>query len=456
MAVTGIFAITETLDLAIKYICNKYKTDNGRTIQSYACTPTTAASEMLFTQRTKGTGQNSVLAHHIYQSFAAGEVTVEEAMEAGKKLADRLLKGQYEYVIATHLNTGKIHNHIIFNSVNMVSGRTFNTEHNRGGKAWYLVRKISDEICKEMNLSIVENAYLGTGKSYYEWLIDKEGKSYKSKLRSEIDTNIRTAKNFDDFIKKMRSAGYEVNNEGVYLKFKAPGQQRYTRSKTLGYYYTEEKIIERIEKNTGRRREFMQSLNLPQIIDTSQEKFRQGDGLEHWAKLKNFKAAAEILSYLSEHGISNDSQLLAKTDEMHEQRIEARESIKTIDSKINSLQISVRNLKEYNELKPLYDKYKTAKNKEKFFRENESNIMLYEEAVEQLRKQFGRKKLPQISIIQKQIDELKEKKDRLYSEYSQSKKEAYKLEKMRRQLDKYMRTEEPVKEVKEKDNNRSR
>lgn len=441
MATTGIHSITVTLNYAIEYICQDYKTDNGRTIQTFACTPKTAAAEMLLTQKIKGTGQNSVLAHHIYQSFPPGEVSVETAMKAGKELADRLLKNQYEYVIATHIDRDHIHNHIIFNSVNMVTGRTFETEQNRGGKVYWKIRRMSDKICEELNLSTVQNAELGKGKTYYEWSMDKQGKSYKSQLKSAIDSAVKTSKSFDNFISKMQAEGYEIDSSGMYLKFKAPGQQRYTRCKTLGYYYTEEKIKERIDKKNGRQKEFIKSLKLPQIIDTTSEKYNNSDGLEHWAKLKNFKAAAEILSYLSEQNVANDEQLAARTDELHEQRIAAGEEIKQLEQNINKLTLLHKKLSVYYTLKPLYTEYRAAKDKDKFFRKNEDNIMLYEETVQHLREVYNNKKLPKISVIEQQLNTLKSKKDRLYDKYRRSRTEAYKLEKMKQQLDKYMKNE---------------
>lgn len=441
MATTGIHSITLTLNYAIEYICQDYKTDNGRLIQSYACSPRTAAAEMLFTQKIKGTGQNKILGHHLYQSFRPGEVTPEQAMKIGKELADKLLKGQYEYVIATHIDREHIHNHIIFNSVNMVTGRTFETEQNRNKKVYWKIRKISDEICKEFGLSVVQNAELNKGKSWYEWDMEQQGKSYKARIKNDIDDVVKTAKNFDDFINKMSSLGYTVNNDGKYLKFKAPEQQRFIRAKTLGYYYTEEKLKERILKRTvqkARNREFMQSLDLPNIIDTSAEKYNNGDGLEYWARLRNMQNAAKILNYFSDRGITNLSDLETTIDTMHEQRITSKEQITQLEKQVNTLQFNLRNIKAYNELKPLYGRYKASKNKDKFFFEHEKDIIFYEGVVQELRAVYGSNALPKEDKVEKEIKKLKTKIDRLYKEYRQSKNEAFKLEKMRQQLDRYM------------------
>ena len=106
------------------------------------------------------------MAFHLIQSFMPNEATSEQAHEIRKRLADELLKGQYEYVISTHIDKGHIHNHIIINSINFENGKSFSTEHDRkNNPAWKKIRSISDEPCKENGLSVINNPERGKGKS---------------------------------------------------------------------------------------------------------------------------------------------------------------------------------------------------------------------------------------------------------------------------------------------------
>ena len=160
MAYTSIHTIRATVSAAIAYITNGDKTVNGVYVNSYACRANSAgASEDFRAVRNTGTGRTQILAYHMIQSFAPGEVTPEQAMQIGEELCDRYLKGDYQYVIAVHNDKDHLHCHIIFNNTNLYNGLGFTTEHNQGKKnerAWAELREISDEICKEHGLSLID------------------------------------------------------------------------------------------------------------------------------------------------------------------------------------------------------------------------------------------------------------------------------------------------------------
>lgn len=224
--------------------------------------------------RATGTGRSSVLCEHIIQSFAPGEITPEQAMAMAQELCHRLLKDQYQYVIAVHNDHDHIHAHIIFNNTNMVTGRTFETEENQGKKstrAWAKLREQSDNICRENNLSVIENPGKSKGKSHFEWDMSRQNISWKEKLRYKLDQVISISDDFGDFLFRCteNDISLEYNpDRKIDLKFKLNGQQRYIRAQTLGWNYETEQIKKRIallkaEKSASQK-----------IVKTTSEKFQ--------------------------------------------------------------------------------------------------------------------------------------------------------------------------------------
>lgn len=159
MAITRIYAVKRNLIKKLENIMDRMKTDGGLLISSFDVVPETAylqfemtrdLSEMLRGEQRK---QNSNLAHHIIQSFCIREITPERAHEIGKKLADNVLNSQYEYVLATHIDTEHIHNHIIFNAFSNVTYKKFNSDR----KAYWKIRRISDGLCDQYGISVIES-----------------------------------------------------------------------------------------------------------------------------------------------------------------------------------------------------------------------------------------------------------------------------------------------------------
>ena len=253
MAYTSIHSIKAIDGAALRYITNGDKTVNGLYVQSYACRADSAgASEDFRAVRGTGTGRTQILAYHMIQSFAPGEVTPEQAMQIGEELCDRYLKGDYQYVIAVHHDKSHLHCHIIFNNTNLYNGLSFTTEHNQGRRterAWAELREISDEICAEHGISVIEP--IGKGVSHYENEMQKEGKSWKEKLRVRIAEVILYSRDFADFLRNCTASGIEYvytphNKYKLKFKLSGDGQQRFTRAETLGEGFTVESITEQI------------------------------------------------------------------------------------------------------------------------------------------------------------------------------------------------------------------
>ena len=163
-------------------------------------------------------------AYHLIQAFAPGEVSYEEAHRIGKELADKVLEGKYSYVLTTHIDKGHIHNHIIFCA-------TDNIEHNKYHdckQSYYHIRKLSDELCKEHNLSIIIPGG-ERGKKYKEWQSDQNGSTWKTQLRRDINFCIKSASTYEDFLLLMRAKGYEI-------KPKTEKSESIPRSDTARFY----------------------------------------------------------------------------------------------------------------------------------------------------------------------------------------------------------------------------
>ena len=255
MAYTSIHSIKATDWAALDYITRSDKTINGLYVQSYACRADSRGAAADFRAvRAGGTGRTQILAHHIVQSFAPDEVTPEQALQIGEELCDRFLQGNYQYVLAVHTDKSHTHCHIIFNNTNLYNGLSFTYEHNQGKvkeRSWAQLRAISDELCKEHGISVIEPKAKGV--SHFEHDMQLQGKSWKDKLRAKIAEVAFYSKDFADFLRNCSASGieyvYKPQNK-VKLKFRlsGEGQQKFTRAETLGEDYTAERIAEQIEQ----------------------------------------------------------------------------------------------------------------------------------------------------------------------------------------------------------------
>ena len=210
--------------------------------------------------------QGGVEGYHLVQSFAPGEVTPELAHQIGLELAERLLGGQFQAVVSTHLNTRCIHNHIVWNSVSLTNGRKYRSNE----KSYYTqVRRLSDELCQEHGLSIIQPGRTGQpGRSYVQWQAEQEGKpTWKTPLQRDVDEAISRALTWRQFVREMEGRGYTFRFDRKYPILTPPGRQRPVRLKTLGWKYTPESIRRRIlaPKRTpaGKKRRYRLRGKLP-------------------------------------------------------------------------------------------------------------------------------------------------------------------------------------------------
>ena len=415
MAITKIHPIKSTLKKALDYIENPDKTDGKLLVASFACSYETAdiEFEMLLAQAYQK-GNN--LAHHLIQSFAPGEATAEQAHEIGKQLADEVLQGKYPYVLTTHIDKGHVHNHLIFCAVDMVNQRKYVSNK----QSYAYIRRTSDRLCKEHGLSVVKPGQ-SKGKSYAEWDAQRKGTSWKTKLKVAIDVAIPQAKDFDDFLRLMQAQGYEIK-PGKFISFRAPGQERFTRCKTLGEAYNEEAIKERIKSRAiTRRPKERKGISLRIDLENS-IKAQQSVRYEKRAKLHNLKQAAMTLNFLTEHGIDTYPDLEIKVAEITAASDEAAAALKAAEHRLADMAVLIKNLTTYKQLRPVVLEYRKAKDKAAFRREHESQLILYEAAAKAI-KDAGITRLPDLAALKAEYRELDKQKARLYEQYGEVKRE---------------------------------
>lgn len=454
MAVTSIHAINATLNKAIDYILNEDKTDGGMLVSTLCCTADGKKAEQDFDEvRKQGTGMTTTLAKHLIQSFLPDEVTPEQAHEIGLKLCEKLLGNSYQYVLATHIDKGHIHNHIIFNEVDFINYRSFEYQENRGGKIFEKIQKISDKLCTEYGLNVIKNPELGKGKSHYEWEMDKLGKSWKTQLRNEIDQTIMESDNFDDFLTKLRAKDIEVvyrPENTVKIKFRLPEQERFARGKTLGWYYDAPQIERRIEQcyllRTGQKLTHKKS----KLIDTSQDKFRQSKGLERWAEIKNMQEVSKLLNILTEYNLNSREELENRSIERYGNRVEIVGKLNNLQRKIDSIGDTIKVLRTYLKYKPLDDEYKRVTFKRKFAKDNEKELRRYDSAKQELLKRFPDRKLPRIETLYDEQASLINQRNSLNQEYKKIVAELEQLDYARQTICEYLdKSEKQMKQKKE-------
>ena len=438
MAVTKIKAIRGTLSKAIAYILNPEKTDEKLLVSSYGCASETAAREFEWTRKIaeqKGMNPVRIIARHVIQSFEIGEVTPELAHEIGKQFADEILGGKYEYVLTTHIDKDHVHNHLIFNAVDFVNYHAYKSYK----RIYYDMREVSDRLCKENGLSVIPPSQ-NKGMGYKEYTEAKRGTSWKQKLKQTIDRLVITAKDYDDFLRLMQEAGYEIKT-GKYISFRAEGQERFTRSKTIGENYTEERIKERIAGRTPRRNRRQTVPKGISLIGDIQERIRLIDskGYEYKAKLTILKEAARTLNYLTENNLLQYADLEKKVEDVHSSYDRTGKELKGVEARLREVQPLIKNISNYQRLKPVYDAFQKAKDKPGFKAKHEAELVIFEAARSTLLAMQGDEKLPSLMTLQAEQQRLLEEQQRLYDERATLKKEARIIDTMKANVDIFLK-----------------
>ena len=437
MAITKIHPIKSTLNLAISYIVNGEKTDEQILVSTHKCHQETAHTQFLRTRNDAGTNGN-VLARHLIQSFLPGEANPEMAHQIGLELCKKILKDEYEFVLSTHIDKGHIHNHIIFNNVNMITGKCYQSNK----KSYHQIRYQSDKLCKENNLSVIDEFYESykkkyktNGKSWYENEQSKKGTSWKSRLQFDIDRLIKQSKDWEEFLKKIAELGYEIKH-GKHIAFKPKDKQRFTRSKTIGEDYTEERLRERITENQSIKTPSVKKRIGNVINMNTNAKVKESKGYEYWATKHNLNTMAESVVFIREHGINSIKQLDEYIRKSAEERQALQDKIKEIDKDMQLLSDTMEQVHTVKKYRAYYKEYKANTSDKAFFEEHKAEITRYEMALAKLKKSYS--KLPDSKDILDKLDKLQEKKNTLMQEYSSTKSTMDELYQIRKNYGIYM------------------
>ena len=246
----------QELSDVIHYAVNSRKTQKAdnedcavvhRFVSGINCSPSTARDEMLAVKKRFGK-ENGTVAYHGYQSFAPGEATPEMAHEIGMKLAARLWGDRYQVIVATHLDKeNHLHNHFVLNTVSFVDG----IKYHRTKKDYHDMQTVSDELCREYRLSVIENPQYGKAKQYGEWRAEQEQRpTWRGLIRADIDEAIRQSMTERQFFDNLRKKGYEVKI-GKDISVRPPGKERFVRLiRNFGESYSIEQIRRRILSQT--------------------------------------------------------------------------------------------------------------------------------------------------------------------------------------------------------------
>ena len=444
MAVTKIKPIKSTLSKALDYIQNPDKTDGKMLVSSFGCAYETADIEFEYTL-SQALGKGNNLAFHLIQSFEPGEVDYETAHKIGKQLADAVTKGQHEYVLTTHIDKGHVHNHVIFCAANFVDHRKYNSNK----RSYYGIRNMSDKLCRENGLSVVVPGKGSKGKSYAEYQAEKTGTSWKGKLKTAIDALIPQVSSFEELLQRLQAAGYEIK-PGKYISCRAPGQERFTRLKTLGADYTEDALKERIEgKRTRAAKAPRADRGVSLLIDIQNSiKAAQSRGYEQWAKIHNLKQAAKTMNFLTEHKIEQYDDLTAKIAEIQTESEQAADALKNVEKRLADMAVLMKNVSTYQKTKPVYDAYRKAKNKEKYRAGQERAIILHEAAARSL-KAAGVSKLPNLAALKAEYEKLQTQKEALYADYGKLKKQVKEYDVIKQNIDSILQAEKQPEREKE-------
>ena len=417
--------VAHTVHERLSYAINPEKTNSGQLVKAYGCEPETAAGEMLLCKKEYETyigrseeKKSDIVLYQIRQSFKPGEITPKKAQEIGYELAMSFTKGKYQFVVATHTDHAHIHNHIIFNSTSIDHTQKFR---NFLGSS-EAIRKISDKLCIENGLSIIEAPKQGPS-HYGKWLGDKKPLSWQEKLRQTIDAVMaQKPADFDVFLKLMMESGYEVK-QGQYLAFKADVQQKFTRLRSLGEGYSEDELKSAILGKTVHTpkskmfyRKSSDKINL--LVDI-QAKLQagKGPGYERWAKVFNLKQMAQTINFLTENNITDYETLVEKTKAATDRYHELSQQIKQIEKRMFEITELKNHIINYAKTKEVYTTYRESGYSSKYYESNTESILLHQSAKRAF-ESITSDKIPSLRELQQEFNTCKDEKKAMFKDYS--------------------------------------
>ena len=237
----------------------------------------------------------------------------------------------------------------------------------------------------------------------------------------------------------MQEAGYEIK-PGKYISFRAEGQERFTRAKTIGENYTEERLKERIAGRNPRKQQMQtERKGISLIIDIQNSiKAQESKGYEHWAKINNLKQAAKTLNFLTEHSLTSYAELEAKVADIQSSYASTGEALKQVEARLRVIQPLIKNIRNYQKLKPVYDAYQKSKDRSQFRSQHEAELVIFEAARSTLLAIQGEGKLPSFKSLQTEQEQLSQEQQRLYEERTSLKKQEKQITTIKANVDSYL------------------
>lgn len=433
MAVSKIWPLYQTLDKAIKYICNYEKTEDGTLITTYKCSEKFADYEFQDIYKKARRVNKSRIAYHTMLSFSPEDnITPQRALELGEKIIDEYFGGRFQYVLTVHTDQNHLHVHCISNSVNYEDFTKFHIK----DKDLKRLEIITDNICRENQLSVIEKKSGVKGRGKYEYGKHKESASWKDKLRAAIDRNILLADNYEDFLNRMQmEEGYEVK-QGKYLSFTLvhEGQKKAVRNRSLGEDYSidrikerianKEKQFEQIEPKVLQQKENAEETtdsndtsidissdrkfetNVKRLIDISQSK-KAKEYAAYGKKLSliNISTYAGMMKFVEKYRLVYASDFENARNELEFQYTSLTSEVKKTYAELNNVEATVWQLKKYFDNKEAYDSYISTTDKDEKYSLSEA-YKKYKSALYYFKKNnIGTDKLT-LQNLEKQINKM--------------------------------------------------
>ena len=451
--------LAQTLRDRTDYAQNPDKTDDYRLISSYECDPKTMANEFLFSKRqyrilNGRTQKNDVIAYQVRQSFKPGELTPEEANKIGYEFAKRFLKDRFAFVVCTHIDKAHIHNHIIWNSTALDGKRKYRDFH----RSAFAVRKLSDQICAEHNLSVIEKP-AGKSKPYNIWLGEKTKLSHREQLRLAIDAALsKQPESFEELLSLLVEAGCEIKkrkNPSIRIN----SDHRFARFDTLGAGYSADElraIIAGTKKAPQRKKQSSAKQKPVSLLVDIQQKMQEGKGpgYERWAKSFNLKQMAQTVIFLQEHNLLNYADLAEKTESASEAFRKLSDQIKDAEKRMAEISVLRSHIINYAKTREVYVGYRKAGYSTKYLTEHEADILLHK-AAKKYFDEAGIQKLPSVKALNVEYAELLAKKKEAYTEYRWVREEMRELLVVKANVDRILGIEKEG-EIQKEDPNKNR
>ena len=422
------------------YVINPEKTENFAYVSSFGCSPGLADAEFTFSKKLYAeiTGrdpqyrsgkQHDVLAYQVRQSFKPGEITPEEANKIGYEFASRFLKGRHAFLVATHTDKKHIHNHIIWNSTTLDCTQKFR-DFRKSGRA---VRTLSDIICLEHGLSVVDKPKRKSTISYNKWLGDEAHKPTNRDFVREAIDEILSEKptDFSVFLSRFQRAGFTIKC-GAHISLSHPNFKKNIRMNSLGKGYTEDEIraiIEgRLPPHIPKKKQSIPERKGPSLLIDIQAALDagKGPGYANWAKHFNLTQMARAVLFLKEHGLDDYSELSARTENSSQKVSELRSQIRDAETRMKEISRLKTQLINYSKTKTVYSEYRAKGYAKKFYAAHADEIEAHK-AAKRFFDETGLSKLPSVKELSAEYQQLADKKDAWYRELHGIKDEQHEL-----------------------------